>query len=126
MSYIDAPTRTFPTDGATAFAPFTRVKLAAGVIAVAGLADADVGVTEFRILAADKSGTVRLTSAGGTQKMIAAAAITAGAKVYTAAAGRVSSTAAATGFFRGIAVTAAGAANDVVEVIPTMGGTAVP
>lgn len=52
----------------------------------------------------------------GTMKMVANAAITAGAPVYTAAAGKVSPTYGATLFLVGRALTAAAADGDLIEV----------
>lgn len=53
----------------------------------------------------------------GTTKMVAVKAISAGAKVYSTAAGKITDTFAATGFIEGIAVEAATADNDVIEVL---------
>lgn len=62
---------------------------------------------------------VRMLPAGaGTVKLIGGAAVTAGARVYTAATGRVSSTAASTSFLVGRAVEACAAAGDTFEVTP--------
>lgn len=59
-------------------------------------------------------------NAGGTLKMVASAAITAGAAVYQAASGKISST--VSGAFLGFAREAATADGDVIEVrIPTPG-----
>ena len=54
----------------------------------------------------------------GTVKMVANAAITAGAMVYTAAAGKVTPTYGATLFLVGRALTAAAADGDLIEVAP--------
>jgi hypothetical protein len=62
---------------------------------------------------------VRLKTATGTKKMIAAAAVTAGAYVYGAASGKVSSV--ANGNIAGIARDAATADGDVIEVMPING-----
>ena len=53
----------------------------------------------------------------GTVKMVANAAITAGAMVYTAAAGKVSPTYGATLFLVGRALTPAAADGDIIEVL---------
>lgn len=53
----------------------------------------------------------------GTAKMVASGAVTAGVKVYSAAAGKVTATFAATGFCEGIAMEAATADGDVIEVL---------
>jgi hypothetical protein len=71
---------------------------------------------------------VQLLGCGtGTVKMVASAAITAGAPVYTAAAGKVSATYGAATYLVGRALTAAGADGDVIEVMhcfPMINGTA--
>ena len=64
-------------------------------------------------------------ASAGITKAVASAAISAGALVTTAADGRVV-TAASTHFILGIAVSAAGAANDVLEVQLLPGSAAVP
>jgi Uncharacterized conserved protein (DUF2190) len=52
----------------------------------------------------------------GTVRMVASAAIAAGAPVYTAAGGKVTSTYGATAFIVGRAITAAAADGDIIEV----------
>ena len=91
-----------------------------GTVTLAGAADLDVGALDGRVLATDKRATVRLTTAQGTQKMVANGAIAAGSKVFTAAAGKVGPTAPGS-FVRGIAMTAAAADGDVIEVLPLHG-----
>lgn len=53
----------------------------------------------------------------GTAKMVASKAIAAGVKVYSTAAGKITDTFASTGFIEGIAIEAATADNDVIEVL---------
>jgi hypothetical protein len=60
--------------------------------------------------------TVRLLGKGATKKMVANAAITVGSRVFTAASGKVSPTHGATLFQVGIALTAAAADGDIIEV----------
>ena len=80
---------------------------------VAGLAGADdlPGIDEAAAVAI-------LGAVPGTVKMVANAAITAGAMVYTAAAGKVSPTYGGTLFLVGRALTAAAADGDLIEVAP--------
>jgi hypothetical protein len=68
---------------------------------------------ENAALAADELVAVRLNTAQGTRRMIAAGAISADAAVYAAASGRVASSGT---IFVGEAITAATAAGDVIEV----------
>lgn len=88
------------------------------------------GITERGIGVATRQGVsgdvvdVALLSKQGTTKMIAAAAIAADAIVYTAASGKVS-VSASTAYPLGIALEAATADGDVIEVMPLVGETAV-
>ena len=61
--------------------------------------------------------TVNLLGKGGTKKMVANAAISAGVRVFTAAAGKVSPTHGSTLYQVGIALTAAAADGDIIEVL---------
>ena len=94
-----------------------RVKLTAGKLAVAGLADKEVGTNLATTFADGDPATVRLTSAQGTTKMIADGAIAEGVKVYTAASGKISATNAATSYLVGIAWEVATADGDYIEVL---------
>lgn len=110
--FIDGPTRQFTSNGA--IAQYLRVVLSSGVLAAAGATVPCIGTAEDPILAADTVGTVRLRNAGGTRKMVAAGAITLGNPVYAAASGRVASTGTV---MEGIALEAAAANGDVIEVL---------
>lgn len=88
------------------------------------------GITERGIGYATRDGaigdtvSVALHSKPGTVKVVAAAAIAADAIVYSAASGKVS-VSASTAFPLGIALEAASADNDVIEIMPLVGETAV-
>lgn len=112
-------------------------------------ANADLSAHQFKAVDVNSSGNIVLASAAGQRvigvlqnkpnaagqsagvavsgvtKMIASAAITAGALVTTTNAG-LAVTAATTNFILGRAMTAAGAANDVIEVLLMPGPAAVP
>lgn len=103
-----------PDTAAGAIAKYLRVKTP-GAVAVAGALDQSIGTMESECLAAGPC-SVRVKTAQGTQKMIAAAAISAGAYVYGAAAGKVTSV--PNGNIEGIAKEAATADGDVLEVQP--------
>lgn len=102
-----------------AIARFLRVKLSAGklAVAVAGVTDEqiEIGTIDEAAFADLDVRPVRLRSAQGTAKMVANAAIAAGVAVYGAAAGKISTT--ASGLAIGISLEAAGADNDVIEVV---------
>lgn len=101
-------------------AQYARVT-AAG--AAAGLAVQHVGTARVPGVSGDVVGLV-YANKQGTAKMIAAKAITVGSKVHTAAAGKVSDTAAATSLFVGIAMEASAADGDVIEVQQMSGRSA--
>jgi hypothetical protein len=101
-----------------AISQFARVKLASdGTIAAAGLAEKEIGTAQVAAFASGDLVAVKLTSAPGTHKMIAKEAIAVGARLYTEAGGKVQDTAETTAFQVGTALSAAGAENDIIEVL---------
>ena len=110
--FIEAPVRADTCTGAVA--KYLRVKTPAAV-ALAGALDIAHGTMEKDVFAAGPC-SVRLRSCEGTKKMVAAAAITVGSYVYGAASGKISSV--ANGNVVGVALEAAAANNDVIEVMP--------
>lgn len=97
-----------------------RVKYAStGLISVAAAAEGAIGVT-VEAIAADGYGTVKLFNAPGTFMMVANAAITAGAQVYPTASGNIDD--AGTTALPLIALEAATAQNDIIEVGPLLLG----
>jgi len=115
--FVETPTRTF-TAGA-ALAQFLRVKLSSAKLAAAGIGDDDIGTIEREAFADLDVRDVRLTSAQGTRKMVAAGAITSGAKVFQAASGKIDDLGA--GRLVGIALEAASGNNSVIEVLTAPG-----
>jgi len=119
--FSDSRYKTFPAGAA--IGAYLRVKISSGKLAAAGLTDdTAIGTLTEESFADGDIRTVCLW--GPTQKAVAAAAITAGAKVFTAAGGKVS-VSASTGRSCGIALEAAGADGDVIEILPVIGETAV-
>lgn len=109
------------TSGAT-HARGIRVKLSSGVTAAAVLADNNwIGVTQSAVV--NSGDPVSVVLRAPTMQMTAAAAITAGAFCYTAASGKVSTTATGA-FLVGVALTASTADGDIIEVMPLSGDTA--
>lgn len=109
--FVEANVKGFPAGGAVA--QHLRVTNPAA-LAAAGSTVVELGTMENATFASGELGQVRLRTAFGTAKMVAAGAISAGAAVYAAASGKV----AATGtVFVGNALEAAGADNDVIEVL---------
>lgn len=82
--------------------------------AAAGALEVDIGVVMVDGVSGDVV-SVALPTKEGTRLMIAAAAITAGAYVYGAASGKVTSV--ANGNLKGIAREAASADGDIIEVV---------
>jgi hypothetical protein len=114
----------FRTYQATAVAieAFVRVTLDSnGLISVAGETDLGIGITQEAV-AASGYGTVKLWSAPGTFQLQAAAAVTRGAQLYTAAAGEVDDT--GTYKIRLLAGEAATAQGDIIECVPIESATA--
>lgn len=116
--FVESNKREFAAGGA--LGQFTRVKLSSGQLALAGATDLEIGTVESATFNAGDVVSVRLHSACGTAKMVAAAAITAGATVYGAASGQVSST--ANGNPIGVALNAASGAGSIVEVLRMTAG----
>jgi hypothetical protein len=116
--YNDSGYKTFPV--AAALGRYIRVKTPAGLVA-AGLTDKEIGQIRDASFSADatasKPMTVILRTKPGTQPFVASAAITKGVSVYTAANGKISSTAATGALLIGIALEAATADGDVIEVL---------
>lgn len=110
---IDGNFRTWRASAA--LAQYVRVKLSSGKLAAAGIGDDDVGTLEEEAFADLDVRRVRLTNASGTRKMVAAGAITSGAKVYQAASGKIDDL--GVGRWIGYALGAATGDNSVIEVL---------
>lgn len=109
--FFESPTR--PDTAAGAIAQHLRVKTT-GALVVATATDVELGTMDTPAVAAGPC-TVRLRTAQGTRKMVASVAITKGNPVYAAAGGKIAATGSV---FVGTALEAAGADNDVIEVLP--------
>lgn len=113
MAQNDTGFRTFPV-GASALTQGQRVALASGLAVAAGNTNASgIGVATSDA-AASGLVTVKLNTASGTHEMKAGGTIAAGAAVYPAAAGAVSTTVA--GNQIGIALESA-VSGDIFEVL---------
>ncbi|HEX5498753.1 MAG TPA: capsid cement protein [Thermomicrobiales bacterium] len=111
--FCNGNTKSFVAGGA--ISQYARVKLSSGKLALAGAADVEIGVVETAAFADGDLAPVRLRTAAGTFKMIAGAAIAAGAEVYAAASGEVGTT--NTNPAIGHALDAASGANSIIEVL---------
>lgn len=120
--FNDTGYKAFEADGT--ISQWARVKLDSdGKVTVAGLTDKGIGVATRAAVAGDVI-DVALNSKPGTIKMIAVEALDAGATVYSEASGKVQDTAQATAFQVGVAMEAATADGDIIEVMPQIGDTA--
>jgi hypothetical protein len=108
--YFETATR--PDTAAGAIGQHLRVKTT-GALVLAGASDVSIGTMENPCVAAGPC-TVRLASAQGTRKMIAAGAFDADAVLYAAANGTVDDSGTV---IEGRAMHASGGAGDVVEVM---------
>lgn len=121
--YVETACKAF-TAG-VAIPKHSRVILSSGVLAIAGLAEKEIGTAEVAAFAAGDVIPVRLRTAQGTCKMIAIEALAQMAPVYTETDGKVQDTAQATSFLIGVALEAATADGDIIEVLRnTHGDTA--
>jgi len=112
--YVNGNVKTFTAGGAIAVD--LLVKISSGKLAVAGLLDEILGTMEAASFADGDVASVRLKSAAGTHSCVSENAIAEGAAVYGRAGGKVDDV--STGATRlGIALEAATAANDVIEVL---------
>jgi hypothetical protein len=111
--FVESPCRSLPCSGA--IAQYLRVKLTGNPaqLAVAGVADTCLGTLEEASFVAGDMRAVRMRTAQGTRKFVAAGAIAAGAPFFAAAGGKVSAT--VNGNPEGFAIEAAAANNDVFE-----------
>lgn len=101
-----------------AIAAFLRVKVGGRSTAtLAGASDYGIG-TCVEGVASGAQVAVRAWEHGGSHKCVASAAITAGAKVYAAAGGKI---AASGTLLIGTALDAASGNNSVIEVLPHIG-----
>jgi len=89
-----------------------------------GITERGIGVAQVAGVSGDVV-SVALWSKAGTMKVVAGAAIAKDAICYSAASGKVSTT-ASTSFKLGIAMEAAGADGDIIEMLPLVGDTVVP
>jgi hypothetical protein len=111
-SYVAAPTRTFAAGGA--LKAHRRVKLSSGKLAYAGSTDVELGTLETDAFADGDPRAVRLRTAEGTVRMVAAGAIAAEAEIFAAADGKVDDS----GTVRiGIGLTGASGDGSIIEVL---------
>lgn len=109
--FTTARTGTFPVSSMTAAAGL-RVKMSAGVLALAGSTDIELGTLEFNVTSNQEEASVVLRTAQGTEKFVAGGAITAYNPAYAAANGKIASSGTV---LVCIALETSSADNDVIE-----------
>jgi predicted RecA/RadA family phage recombinase len=86
-------------------------------VAICAAANVPLGTIDNEETGTGKGVTIKLLGKGPTKKMVALAAIAAGARVYTAAGGKVQTApTGATVSLVGVALTAAANADEIIEV----------
>ena len=116
-TWVDTNTRSFIATAA--MAKHARVKLDGNgnnAVELAGAGDLGVGTLWHEALKANDPVSVHLNSAAGTQVMIANGVIAEGGNVEAAIGGKVAP--ASVGTVVGMALTAAAADGDYIEVLP--------
>lgn len=117
MGYNATGHKAFETDGA--IGQYLRVALNLnGTVGVAAAADQDIGVVTREAFAAGDVVDVQLISAPGTHYAVASGVIDCGALVYGDDGGKVGEQVTAGGSLRGVAMEAASADGDIIEVMP--------
>jgi len=114
--FTEGPLKAF-TAGA-AIEAFALVKLSSGKLALAALGEEYLGQLWQQAFADGDICNVRLRSAMGTSKCVASGAFSAGAIVYGRALGRVDDISTTSAIRVGMALEAATAAGDIIEVLP--------
>jgi len=119
--YVDSKFKSYL--GSSSIGAHLRVYVAsAGTVTTAGADNRGIGTIETPSTATSGPCSVRLWTAEGTRKMVANAAISAGAVVYAGASGKVGATGACP---LGVAQEAATADGDIIEVAPLVAGMVV-
>jgi len=114
----EGPNKSFEADGSVAMPQYSRVKVTAGVLALAGVTERGIGIIQEPVYAngLTQHVAVRLWNAPGSFKMIAAGAVTLDANVYAAASGKMDDT--VTTVLIGKALETASGNNSIIEVLP--------
>jgi predicted RecA/RadA family phage recombinase len=116
MAQNDSGFRAFPV-GASALTAGTRVSLSSGLAVAAGAPNASALGVAIGDAPANGIVTVKLNTAGGTHEIKAGGVISAGAAVYPAASGKILAAQTSSNNAIGIALEAATADGDVIEVV---------
>lgn len=117
MPFVDGPSRTFQAAAAITLGVLVKVD-SSGYAAIAGLGEQPIGVAETAAAAAGDKISIRLLHGGGTFRAKASGAFAVGALVYGRASGLVDDISTTSAVLVGVALEAATAANDLVEVAP--------
>jgi len=118
----DANTRSF--NAIEAIPLHALVSMSSTGVQVCAINEEPIGVATREAFAAGNEIAVKLFTGAGTHKMIASAALAKGASCFTAADGEIGAS-ASTAYRIGIVLEAAGADQDIVEVLVISPGVAV-
>ena len=115
--FVDGNCRGFKVDAA--IGQYLRVKLSGNSqeVSAAGATDDDIGTTGTETFTAGDHVDVRLRSASGTRKMVAAGAVAIGADLYAAASGKVNDVRLLGARYVGKALQAASGDGSIIEVL---------
>lgn len=122
-NFVEGNVKTFTLAAATGDFILVKKTTSAGQVDIAGAGEQAIGAT-IRAGAAGEAVGVALLSKAGTIRLRAAGVVAMGGVVYGKAAGLVDDTSATGDKPVGVALDAAAAAQDVIEVVPGLMGTA--
>lgn len=115
--------RAYTTGEALAEKRLVKISSSTVVYMTATATDIPAGVTQFAAASGDNV-TIKHPHDGGTLEVTAGGAISAGADVYAAANGKVTAVPTAGGTYLrvGVALEAAAADGDIIEILPVLDG----
>jgi hypothetical protein len=120
---VDSNEKTFTADAAIPM--YSLVRSTSTGVDVCGIAHHAIGTATRAAFAAGEEISVKLLTGAGTHKVIASAALAQGADAYTAADGEIGAS-ASTAYRIGKVLDAAGADQDIVEMVFLSDGAATP
>jgi len=114
--FVDGSSKSFVAGAA--IGQHILVKVTSGVLSVAALGEEPIGTLEEASFASGDIRSVRLRSCKGTIRCVASGTFDQGKTVYGRADGKIDDISTTSAVRIGIALEAATAANDVIEVLP--------
>lgn len=120
--YLDNSVGTFQADGSLSEGLLVKVN-SSGKVTIANTADQPIGsviINDFisgRTIGDGDKVAIRFLSSPGIHNLVAAGAVTVGAKVYTTDDGKVSATAGTGASLVGVALSATGSSGGAIKVV---------